>query len=201
MCVNIFRNTNYDHKHCYMWYGLTITCYIVNCWLLVDIEVDVFTNWLCNNLLIFVFQHKMQMRKKRKKEREALGDKVSFLSVFPTLQLTLNKIYQWSFFSILLTVGTTKRGAEDNREPKGVWRDYSWPRRWRGMSQASLSLFKPLWVLLVSNLHEFVFFPVTNRLHLMKELMSFPPTSMGWQTPKCSSQHQTDQEGWVAAAV
>lgn len=68
--------------------------YLPCCKLLITKEVDLFINWLCNNELIFVFQQKMQLRKKRKKEREALGDKVSFLSVFPSLQLTTNKIYQ-----------------------------------------------------------------------------------------------------------
>ena len=38
------------------------------------------------------------------------------------------------------------------------------------------------------------------RLHLTRERMSFLPTSMGWQTPKCSLQHQTDPEEYVAAA-
>lgn len=55
---------------------------------------------LFNNAAIndgFIFQQKMQLRKKRKKEREALGDKVSFLCFlwFPAYLVNFKRMEFW----------------------------------------------------------------------------------------------------------
>lgn len=46
-----------------------------------------------------------------------------------------NSIDVWHSFFIFYSVpnaGTTKRSPQDDRKPEGVWRNHSWPRRWRG---------------------------------------------------------------------
>lgn len=133
----------------------------------------------------------MQLKRKKKKEREALGDKVSFLSVF--VLRSVSKVPIIIQFSGPIS-GATKRSAKDDRKPEGLWRDNGGPSRRRGTE--GVTLLKQHLLLLVFMSH-FVPLPVPNRLLLMRQPMSFLPTFTGWQTQKSSSQHQTGQEEWV----
>lgn len=156
-----------------------------------------FHNFCWDVTFLFGFQQKLQLRKKRRKEREALGDKVSLL-YFPVQFKSSHHLSRHSFviwfininhihFNVLMfIVGSTKGSAQDYRKPEGVWRDNSEPRGWRGMELVQI---------IAAYSFEFATFCVPYRWHLTRQLMNFLPTLTGLRILKCSSQRQTDPEG------
>lgn len=80
----------------------------------------------------------MQLRKKRKKEREALGDKVSLHPLSDNICGM-----KWPDFKRCFSLeGTTQRGPKDDRKPESLRWDDSWPRRWRGTHDIRLIVCK-----------------------------------------------------------
>lgn len=108
--------------------------------------------------------------------------------------IILNHVQQLSKQISGPIAGSTKRSPKDHREPEGLWRDNRWSSRRRGMEGGNPFRNVRFYVLIF----QYAVLPVVNRLHLMRERMSFLLTLMAWRTQRSSSQHQTDQEGWVA---
>lgn len=117
--------------------------------------------WQCNDefewlQLILYFpahQQKLQLRKKRKKEREALGDKVcefyiscsssSLVQVYSTNQIihlkSLTTNANNSLFLLFVLhkhAGTSKRSPKDHWKSESIWWDNSRPRGWGGMNMS-----------------------------------------------------------------
>lgn len=91
-----------------------------------------------------MFQQKMQLRKKRRKEREALGDKVSLHPLCDNICGMKWYDLKWCFSR----EGATQRGPKDDRKPESLRWDNSWPRRRRGTHCIQLTVFKACHILL-----------------------------------------------------